>query len=122
MNTRALTIATVVGTILQLGMVLVGHTNDSVKALFAVGGVTISLVAGVIYARLARDASKGTAAAGGLVAGGLCALLGIIVSYGLGDVTAMILAAGTCSSAVTGAIGGLLGSLGGRPATATRAI
>ena len=59
-------------------------------------------------------------AVGGLIAGGLCAFIGICVSYALGDVTAIILAMGTLSSAVTGAIGGWLGRLafGGARTTA----
>jgi len=109
LNSREVTVATVIGTVLQLAMVLAGHSNASISALFAPVGMAISLVAGVIYASQARGSSGGSAALGGLVAGGLCALLGIIVSYALGDVTAQILALGTLSSAVTGAIGGWIG-------------
>jgi hypothetical protein len=47
---------------------------------------------------------------GGILAGAICALLGIAVSYFLKDVPASLLALGTLSSAVTGAIGGWLGS------------
>ncbi|MEO5814837.1 MAG: hypothetical protein ABIT20_06110 [Gemmatimonadaceae bacterium] len=108
-NSRAVTTATVIGTVLQLAMVLAGHSNASIAAMFAVGGMGISLVAGVIYAAQARGGSAGSAALGGLIAGGLCALIGIAVSYALGDVTAQILALGTLSSAVAGAIGGWLG-------------
>ena len=108
-NTRAVTVATVAGTVLQLAMVLAGHSNASIAAMFAPVGMGISLVAGVIYASQARGSSAGSAALGGLVAGGLCALIGIAVSYALGDVTATILGLGTLSSAVTGAIGGLIG-------------
>jgi hypothetical protein len=109
LNSRAVTVATVVGTVLQLAMVLAGHANASIAAMFAAGGMGISFIAGVIYASQARGSSAGGAAIGGLMAGGLCALIGIIVSYTLGDVTAQILALGTLSSAVTGAIGGWLG-------------
>jgi hypothetical protein len=45
------------------------------------------------------------------VVGGLCALIGIGVSLALKDVAPMILALGTLSSAVTGAIGGAIGKL-----------
>jgi hypothetical protein len=108
-NSRAVTTATVIGTVLQLAMVLAGHSNASIAAMFAVGGMGISFVAGVIYAAQARGGSAGSAALGGLIAGGVCALIGIAVSYALGDVTAQILALGTLSSAVAGAIGGWLG-------------
>lgn len=111
MSTRALVIATLVGTVLQVLMVVIGHSHPSVAALFAVGGMGLSLLAGFIYARLARPATKGAAATGGLAAGASCAFLGILVSHLLGDVPASLLALGTVSSAVTGAIGGLLGAL-----------
>jgi hypothetical protein len=106
MNTRALTSATILGTALQLLMVIVGHFVPAVASLFAAGGMTISVIAGVQYARLARGGTRGDAALGGLVAGGGCALLGIIVSYVLKDVPAMILVVGTLSSAISGMIGG----------------
>lgn len=118
MNTRALLLATAGGTIFQLAMVLVGHTTPSMASLFAVLGMTISLVAGVAYARVARPVTRGNAAIGGLLAGGICAIIGIFVSYRLGDVPAAILGFGTASSAVTGALGGFLGTLGGQRATA----
>jgi hypothetical protein len=104
-NRRALTIATLVGTVLQVAMVVSGHTMASVKDLFAVGGMTISLVAGVAYVLLAPR-SDSSPMLGGVLAGGVCALIGIGVSYALGDVPATLLALGTLSSAVTGAIGG----------------
>ena len=100
-------------------MVVAGHSSPAIKGLFAVGGMGLSLVAGVLYARLARSATKGSASLGGLAAGAICAFLGILVSYLLGDVPASLLALGTLSSAVTGAIGGLLGALSlGRTAAA----
>jgi len=112
MSSRALTIASLVGTLLQVLMVVAGHSIPAIAALFAVGGMGLSLVAGVIYARLARPATKGAAALGGGAAGAICAFLGILVSYLLGDVPASLLALGTLSSALTGAIGGFLGALG----------
>ena len=57
---------------------------------------------------------RGLAAArDGAIAGAACALIGIVISYLLGDVTAAVIAFGTLSSAVTGAIGGwLAGQMG----------
>jgi Domain of unknown function (DUF6265) len=119
MSTRSLVIASLVGTLLQVAMVVAGHSSPSIKGLFAVGGMGLSLVAGVLYARLARSATKGSASLGGLAAGAICAFLGIFVSWRLGDVPASLLALGTVSSAVTGAVGGLLGALSlGRTAAA----
>ena len=120
MNTRALTTATLVGTVLQIAMVSAGHYSPTVAGLFAVGGMGFSLVAGVVYGRLASPTSRGDASLGGLVAGAVCAFVGILVSYLLHDVPASLLALGTLSSAVTGAIGGLLGGIGRRPVVAAR--
>ena len=103
--------ATLIGTALQLAMVVSGHYNKSIANLFAVLGMTISLVAGLLFALWARQPALGGSALGGLIAGGVCALIGIIVSYALGDVPPAIIAFGTLSSAVTGALGGALGYL-----------
>ena len=111
MSARSLLIASLVGTLLQIVMVVAGHSNPAIKGLFAFGGMGLSLVAGVLYARLARPAKKGGAGLGGLAAGAICAFVGILVSYLLGDVPGLLLVFGTLSSAVTGAIGGLLGAL-----------
>ena len=109
MQPEALTRATVVGTLLQLAMVVGGHSSPQIANLFAVGGVAISAVAGVLYWVWARGGSVGSAAAGGAIAGTGSGLLGIVVSYLLGDVPASILGFGTASSGVTGAIGALVG-------------
>lgn len=115
----ALVFATAVGTALQLAMVLAGHWVVAVADFFGLLGVAISLAAGWLYAARVPGLGAGAAAGGGAVAGGVCAFLGIVVSWLLGDVTATILAFGTASSAVTGALGGLAGrALGSRNATA----
>jgi hypothetical protein len=105
MNTRALVIAAVIGTLLQVAMVVIGHSNETVKGLFAVGGMGFSLVAGVIYTMIAGAGTAGSLALGGAVSGGVCAFIGILVSHLLGDVPASLLALGTISSIVTGALG-----------------
>lgn len=97
-----------VGTAMQVAMVLAGHWIPAVASLFGLLGVTISLGVGMLWARHAAE-SYGAAAGGGAVVGGVCALVGILVSVLLGDVGAVLLVAGTLSSAVTGALGGMLG-------------
>lgn len=121
MDRAAVVRATGVGTVLQLAMVLTGHYSPAVAQLFAILGVTFSFVAGALYARWAGHITAGGAALGGGVAGGVCAFLGIGVSFALGDVFAPILAFGTASSAVTGALGGLAGRRLLRPAAALAA-
>lgn len=109
LNTRALLLATAAGTVLQVAMVVGGHFTESIAALFAVGGMGISLIAGLLYSMWARGHAK-SAAVGGLAAGAICAFIGILVSHVLGDVPRSLLMLGTVSSAVTGALGGWLGT------------
>jgi hypothetical protein len=118
-NSRALLIAAMVGTVLQVAMVVAGHSSPSIAGLFAVGGMGLSLLAGLIYGILDRGTGLGRLAVGGAIAGGICALIGICVSYMLGDVPASLLVLGTISSVVTGAIGGAIGKLFARSSVAT---
>lgn len=113
MNHRAVVAASIIGTVAQVAMVVAGHTNPAVAALFAVGGMGLSLLAGVMYAWFSRatQPTLGALAAGGALAGGICAFIGILVSHLLGDVPTSLLLLGTISSVVTGAIGGTVGKL-----------
>jgi len=111
MNRNALLIAIGIGLVLQLAMVVAGHYVEVVRNQgFAIGGMAISLVAGLIYAKQAPG-TWALSCGGGALAGGLCALLGIAVSVALKDVPPLILVMGTLASAVTGAIGGAIGRL-----------
>ena len=106
----ALIRATLIGTVLQLAMVIAGHYVAAIAGMFAIGGMLISLVAGLLYVRTARG-GWGDSLAGGLIAGAVCAFLGILVSYLLKDVTVDILWMGTAGSAVAGLVGGAIGKL-----------
>ena len=110
MNRKALINATVIGTVLQLIMVGVGHFVPAVAALFAPIGILLSLVAGLIYARAAKS-EWSDSLLGGVIAGAVCALLGIAVSCLLGDVQPIILVIGTLSSAFGGVVGGAIGKV-----------
>lgn len=110
-SVRALTIASIIGTVLQLAMVLAGHYNTSFASFFAIGGMGFSLVAGAVYAFNARPTVTTDAIVGGLLAGAICAFIGIFASHLLGDVPASLLLLGTLSSAVTGALGGWIAHL-----------
>ena len=111
MKPRALWIAFGVGLGLQLAMVIVGHFVPVVKnSGFAVGGMAISLLAGLLYAKL-TEAGWGDSLAGGALSGGACALLGIAVSVVLKDVPPPVLGFGTAASAITGLAGSALGRL-----------
>jgi hypothetical protein len=112
MNPQALLVASGAGLVAQLAMVLSGHYVAFVKdKVFALGGMGISLIAGVLFAKLVAGAGWGPSLIGGAVAGGACALLAIAVSVGLKDTAANILLVGTLGSVVTGLIGGALGKL-----------
>lgn len=108
---RSIVGPTAIGTGLQLLMVIAGHYSPAVKDMFATGGMGISALAGVLAAFASRPASLGSAAGKGAMAGGVCAFIGILVSYLLRDVPAAVLGFGTIGSALTGAIGGLVGKV-----------
>ncbi len=117
-SNSAMTKWLIVGTVFQLIMVVSGHYNEFIaQNLFAIGGMTISLIAGAAFAISART-SRGAAALGGAIVGGGCALIGIALSVALGDVPPLILAVGTASSAVTGAIGAFGAAMVGNKAPA----
>jgi hypothetical protein len=108
---RGLIRATLIGTVLQLAMVVSGHYDLRVAKLFAVMGVLLSLIAGFLAGRWSAGLGKAGAAVSGLVAGAACAFLGVLESFYLGDVPVWVIAFGTASSGVTGAVGGFLGRI-----------
>ena len=108
---RGLFRATLIGTVLQLAMVVAGHYDPTIANLFAVMGMFLSLVAGFLAGRWSAGLVKAGAAVSGLVAGAVCAFVGILESFYLGDVPAWVIAFGSVSSGVTGAIGGFLGRI-----------
>jgi hypothetical protein len=111
MSKESLIIATAIGLILQLVMVVAGHYVPAIRDKgFAIGGMLISLVAGLVYARLAA-AGWSAALGGGAITGGVCAMLAIAVSVSLKDVPAQILIVGTLASVITGLAGGAAGRL-----------
>ena len=110
LNRENLIVATTAGLILQFAMVVAGHYSPPVKAGFAVGGMLISFLAGLLYARLAPAGWAG-ACIGGAIAGGACAVIAIAVSVSLKDVPPQILLLGTMASAVTGVAGGAIARL-----------
>lgn len=104
--------ATIVGTLLQVAMVVLGHYSEPVRNGFAVGGTGIAAVTGYLFSRWAGRASRGGSASGGAIAGGVAGLLGTIVSALLGDVTGQTIGIGTISSVVAGLVGGAVGHKG----------
>lgn len=111
MMSRPLVTATLIGTVLQLAMITAGHFIPFVRdSVFMWGGLAISLVAGLLYAR-AKGGGWADSLFGGVVAGAVCALIGIAASVLWGDTSPEILLFGATGSGVTGMIGGALGKL-----------
>ena len=106
MDRKWLLAGLVVGTGLQLVMVLAGHGNPAIQDWYAIGGMGLSALAGFLAAR--RSFGWGGAMTAGGIAGGLCALIGIGVSATLNDVPQSLLLPGTLASLVTGFIGGVM--------------
>jgi hypothetical protein len=111
LSTRALALATIMGTVLQVAMTTLGHSNPAVKGAFAAGGMGISLIAGILYVVISTEVITRDNIVGGAIAGAVCGFIGIFVSWQLLDVPASLLLVGTASSALTGAVGGWIGRL-----------
>jgi hypothetical protein len=95
----------------QLAMVFGGNVDADIAQMFPTLGTTIAGVAGLMYPLFHRGLSSKQAAIGGALAGGGGAVLGILVSYLLGDVPLPVVAIGGGMSTVAGGIGGVIGRL-----------
>ena len=119
-QSTALLKSTALGTLLQLIMIVLGHFAPTLTGLYAEGGLAISGVTGLLYSIWGGKDSLGGAALGGAAAGGLSAFVGILASHFMGDVPVTLLSVGTAGSAVTGAIGGMVGRVLSTPSGIAR--
>jgi hypothetical protein len=108
---RALLRAAGIGLLGELAMVFGGHANAGIAQMFPTLGTSLSGVAGLLYPIFRRGLTTKQAAGGGALAGGSAAVIGILVSYLLGDVPLSVVAIGGGMSTVAGAIGGVIGRL-----------
>ena len=116
---KGLTKPTMIGTVLQVAMVLLGKVSPEVGQNFAIGGTTIAAATGVLASLMNRQPAMGGALGGGAIAAGVSALIGTVVSMATGQTGTDTIMIGTGSSVVAGAIGGVVGQLfGGRKAGA----
>ncbi len=115
MNKPAFGRATVVGTVLQLAMIAIGHFKPGLMDgnFFPIVGTALGGVTGVLYGMWAKGGSAGQNAIGGAVAGGVAGVLGSAASAGLGDVPLSTIGIAGVSTVVTGAIGGIFGRMMG---------
>jgi len=111
MDTTALFRATLVGTALQLTMILIGHLSPGLLQgnFFPITGTFLGGVTGFLCGRWAAGGRMGQNAAAGATAGGIAGVLGAAVSAALGDVPLSTIGIAGASTVVTGAIGGVLG-------------
>jgi general stress protein CsbA len=108
---RVFTRAAVVGIVLQIALMVAVHFVAFIERQgFLLGGMTISAVAGYLYA---MDTGKGyfTSATMAAILGGGSALIGVGVSVLLHDAPPHIVPLFTTICVVTGAIGGLFGQM-----------
>lgn len=103
--------AAIIGTVLQVLMVVSGHFSPAIAALFPIVGTGLGGIAGALAGLWAQDRGAGRAVGEGLLAGGSGALIGTILSHLLGDVPTSVIAIGTGASGGAGAIGGLVGRI-----------
>ncbi len=104
---------TMIGTVLQVAMVLLGKVSPEVGQNFAIGGTTIAAATGVLASLMNRQPAMGGALGGGAIAAGVSALIGTVVSMATGQTGTDTIMIGTASSVVAGAIGGVVGQLFG---------
>jgi len=108
---KGLSKPTMIGTVLQVGMILLGKVSPMVGQNFAIGGTAIAAITGVLASMMAKQSGMGGAAGGGAIAAGVSALIGTVVSLLTGQTPMETIAIGTGSSVVAGAIGGIVGQL-----------
>jgi hypothetical protein len=110
-DNRALQRATIVGTLLQVVIVLLAHFSSWVEQhALLFGAMMISAVSGYLYAQeVAKGYGRG--AYGGAIAGGICGLVGIGISLVLGDESPVALTVRLFVSVLTGAVGGVYGQM-----------
>lgn len=113
---------TIVGTILQTLVVVLGHLMPSLqdRGLFPFGWSAIGALVGFRFARKTAGAPMGITLSGGAIASGIGGMLGALVSHLLGDVSFNTIAIAGGSTAMAGLVAAFLGWLTsrgkGRPA------
>jgi hypothetical protein len=100
-----------VSTVLQLSHPALATVLPAFANMAGLLGVGIPLVVGFLWAR-STPMPKGAAFSRGFLLGWIPALIGLVLAFGLGQVTLMILVLGGISSGVAGALGAVVGARG----------
>lgn len=116
MARNAFRLATLLGSILQVGMVLLGLAFPVLQQgnFYPIGGTLLALGAGFLFARWVGARALAPALLGGGFVGGLGSFLGLLVAAVTGQaepgpvVTVLI---GSVTGLVAGAVGGFFGML-----------
>jgi len=102
--------ALLVGLILELLLVAMGHYRPRFRPTFELFGCMIAGVAGLLYARdLARGFGAG--ALGGAAIGAMCGIVAVACASLLGDRPDLYIPWGVLVATLTGGIGGLFGQM-----------
>ncbi len=103
--------AMIVGVVLELLLVAMGHFRPRFKPTFELFGcMMIAGVAGLLYARdLARGYGAGVL--GGAAIGAVCGLVAVGSAFLLGDRPDLFIPYGVMVSTLTGIVGGLFGQM-----------
>ncbi len=106
----------IIGTVLQTLMVVCGHFIPQLASAFPIIGTAIGGVAGY-FANRGTAAALGTSAGVGAGAGVISGVIGTLISVALGDVPLSTVGIAGASTAVLGAIGGLIARATAKSAT-----
>lgn len=105
----ALTKATLVGTLLQVAMVVLGHYLPAVQSSYPIVGSLIAAFTGLVFAKGAMRPARMASATGGAIAGGVSGFLGSGLSAIMGDVPGPTIGVATIASVIAGLAGGAIG-------------
>lgn len=105
----ALTKATLVGTLLQVAMVVLGHFLPAIQSSYPIVGSLIAAFTGLMFGKAAMRPARMGSATGGAIAGGVSGFLGSGLSAILGDVPGPTIGVATIASVIAGLAGGAIG-------------
>ncbi len=121
MGSNPLAKSALTGVVMQAVMVMVGKLVPSIGAMpnfFAICGTVLAAVTGSIVARSAPNATAGSVATNGAIAGGATSVVGGLLAVATGqwpgfEIVQLLFPA--LSGAIGGGVGGMLGRMMNKP-------